>query len=57
MISTGIRAGNIGIVLNELNTLVNIDLKKRTIKERLTSFNIYRIVTSGALQKNNPIFF
>ncbi len=49
MISTGIGAGNIDIVLNELNSLVNIDLKKRMIEEKLTSFNIYRIVTSGEL--------
>lgn len=55
VISTGIGADNIDIVLNELDALVNIDLKKRTIKERLTSLNIYRIGTSGALQKNIPI--
>ena len=55
VISTGIGADNIDIVLNELDALVNIDLEKRVIKEKLTSLNIYRIGTSGALQKNIPI--
>lgn len=55
VISTGIGADNIDIVLNELDALVNIDLKTRTIKEKLSSLNIIRIGTSGSLQKDIPI--
>ena len=55
VISTGIGADNIDIVLNELDALVNIDLTNRVVKEKLTSLNIYRIGTSGALQKDISI--
>ena len=48
--STGIGPDNIDIVMNELDALVNIDLKTRTPKEKLTSLNIIRIGTSGSLQ-------
>jgi len=50
VISTGIGPDNIDIVMNELDALVNIDLKNRTIKTELTSLKIVRIGTSGALQ-------
>ena len=50
VISTGIGIDNIDIVLNELDALVNIDLKTRQVKDNLTSLNIIRIGTSGALQ-------
>ena len=55
VISTGIGADNIDIVLNELDALVNIDLINRTIKEKHTALNIYRIGTSGSIQKNIPV--
>ncbi len=55
VISTGIGADNIDIVLNELDALVNINLKTRLPKTNLTSLNIVRIGTSGALQKEIPI--
>ncbi len=55
VISTGIGADNIDIVLNELDALVNIDLDSKTIKETLTSLNIIRIGTSGSLQKDIPV--
>ncbi len=55
VISTGIGTDNIDIVLNELDALVNIDLKNRTIKEKHTTLNIIRIGTSGAIQKGIPI--
>ncbi len=35
--------------------MVNIDLETRTIKEKLTSFNIIRVGTSGSLQKEIPV--
>ncbi|MCM2301556.1 MAG: nucleoside phosphorylase [Flavobacteriaceae bacterium] len=50
VISTGIGPDNIDIVMNELDALVNIDLKNRTIKEKHTTLNIVRIGTSGSLQ-------
>ncbi len=54
VISTGIGPDNIDIVMNELDALVNIDLKTREIKEELTSLNIVRFGTSGSLQANVP---
>jgi uridine phosphorylase len=53
--STGIGPDNIDIVMNELDALVNIDLKTRTIKDKLTSLNIVRIGTSGSLQADIPV--
>lgn len=55
LISTGIGTDNIDIVLNELDALVNIDLEKREIKKKKTSFNIIRIGTSGGLQPDLPV--
>jgi uridine phosphorylase len=55
VISTGIGPDNIDIVLNELDALVNIDLKNRTIKENHTSLDIVRIGTSGSLQIDIPV--
>lgn len=55
VISTGIGPDNIDIVLNELDALVNIDLKTREPKETLTSLNIIRIGTSGSLQADIPV--
>lgn len=55
VISTGIGPDNIDIVLNELDALVNIDLKTRTIKKELKSLSIIRIGTSGSLQANVPV--
>lgn len=55
VMSTGIGPDNIDIVLNELDALVNIDLKSRQPKEELTSLNIIRIGTSGSLQKDIPV--
>ncbi|MFT6066284.1 MAG: uridine phosphorylase [Paraglaciecola sp.] len=55
VISTGIGPDNIDIVLNELDALVNIDLKTRKIKKSHTKLNIVRIGTSGALQKDIPV--
>lgn len=55
VISTGIGPDNIDIVLNELDALVNIDLKTRTPKDALKSLNIIRIGTSGSLQADIPV--
>ena len=54
VMSTGIGPDNIDIVMNELDALVNIDLKTRKPKEIVTSLNIIRIGTSGSLQADIP---
>ena len=50
LLSTGIGTDNIDIVMHELDALVNIDFKKRTVKDKHTSLNILRLGTSGAIQ-------
>ena len=55
VLSTGIGTDNIDIVVNELDALVNIDLKTRMAKEKHTELNIVRIGTSGALQGDIPV--
>lgn len=55
VIATGIGTDNIDIVVNELDALVNIDLKKREEIETKTSLNLIRIGTSGSLQADIPL--
>jgi uridine phosphorylase len=55
VLSTGIGTDNIDIVLNELDSLVNIDLKTRMIREERKQLDIVRIGTSGALQEDIPV--
>jgi uridine phosphorylase len=55
VISTGMGTDNIEIVVNELDALVNVDLKTRYFKENKTSLNLIRIGTSGALQPDIPV--
>ncbi|MGB5378289.1 nucleoside phosphorylase [Muriicola sp.] len=55
VLSTGIGTDNIDIVLNELDALVNIDLKKRTLKRDKKELTIVRIGTSGAIQPDIPV--
>lgn len=55
IVSTGIGTDNIDIVVNELDALANIDLKKREIKKEHRSLNIIRIGTSGGLQPDLPV--
>ena len=50
VMSTGIGTDNIDIVINELDALVNIDLKSREIKASQKQLNLIRIGTSGGLQ-------
>ncbi|WP_131537106.1 nucleoside phosphorylase [Pedobacter nototheniae] len=50
VLSTGIGTDNIDIVFNELDALVNIDFESREVKKELTSLNIIRVGTSGAVQ-------
>jgi uridine phosphorylase len=55
VISTGIGTGNIDIVLNELDALINIDLKTRFPKSNFSRLDIIRIGTSGAIQPDIPV--
>jgi len=55
VLSTGIGADNIDIVLNELDALANIDFRTRTIKEQFKQLKIVRIGTSGAIQPDIPV--
>jgi len=55
VLSTGIGTDNIDIVFNELDALVNVDFKKRQVKENLTQLDIIRIGTSGAIQADIPL--
>jgi len=52
VVATGIGTDNIDIVLNELDALVNIDLKKREVKKKITPLELVRIGTCGSIQKN-----
>ncbi len=53
--STGIGTDNIDIVINELDALVNIDLKERVIKDKHTSLTFVRVGTTGSLQPEIPV--
>jgi uridine phosphorylase len=55
VISTGIGTDNIDIVVNEIDALVNINLRSREIKPTRTSVNIIRIGTCGSLQADIPV--
>jgi len=55
VLSTGIGADNIDIVLNELDALANIDFQARTIKKEFKQLKIVRIGTSGAIQPDISI--
>jgi len=55
VVSTGIGTDNIDIVMNELDALANIDFDSRTVKDTITSLDIIRIGTSGAIQSSIPI--
>jgi Uridine phosphorylase len=52
--STGIGCDNIDIVMNELDTLVNVDYNTREEKDEHRSLTIVRIGTCGGLQPFTP---
>lgn len=54
-LSTGMGTDNIDIVMNELDALVNIDLKTRTVNSQKKSLRIVRVGTSGGIQADLPI--
>jgi uridine phosphorylase len=55
VISTGIGTDNIDIVLNELDALVNLDLKNGQPFEELTQLELIRVGTSGAIHPDIPV--
>ncbi|WP_075589766.1 nucleoside phosphorylase [Labilibacter marinus] len=55
VVATGIGTDNIDIVVNELDALVNVDFKSRTVNKELKKLNLVRIGTSGSLQKDLPV--
>ena len=54
IISSGIGTDNIDILINELDALVNIDLKTGEEKEEPVSLTLIRIGTSGGLRSDVP---
>jgi uridine phosphorylase len=54
IISSGIGTDNIDIVINELDALVNIDLKTGIPKEDPVSLTFIRLGTSGGLREDVP---
>ncbi len=52
VVSTGVGIGNIDIVMNELDALVNIDFETRKVKDKIRKLDFIRIGTSGSLQKD-----
>jgi uridine phosphorylase len=55
IISSGIGTDNIDIVINELDALVNIDLKTGIPKEDPVSLTLIRLGTSGGLREDVPV--
>jgi uridine phosphorylase len=55
VISSGIGTDNVEILMNELDALVNIDLKTLEEKPVHKSLKIIRLGTSGSLQKHIPV--
>ena len=54
-LSTGMGTDNIDIVINELDALVNVNLKERRRKKEHTTLNLIRIGTSGSFQAEYKI--
>jgi uridine phosphorylase len=54
IISSGIGTDNIDILINELDALVNIDLKTGEVKEEPVSLTFIRLGTSGGLRADIP---
>lgn len=54
-LSTGIGPDNIDIVMNELDALINIDLKSRQPNPNRRSLTIVRLGTSGTIHADIPV--
>lgn len=55
VLSTGIGAGGVEVAINELDALVNIDPSTGKPLDKLTSLNLIRFGTTGALQPDTAI--
>ena len=55
VLSSGIGADNVEIVMNELDALVNIDFQTRLEKSEKRSLQLIRIGTSGSIQAHIPV--
>ena len=55
ILSTGIGADNIDIVMTELDALANIDFETREVKPEHRALDILRIGTCGAIQPEIPL--
>jgi uridine phosphorylase len=55
VLSSGIGADNVEIVMNELDALVNIDFQTHLEKEVKRTLNLIRIGTSGSIQAHIPV--
>ncbi len=55
VLSSGIGADNVEIVMNELDALVNIDFQTRLEKTEKRSLQLIRIGTSGSIQPHIPV--
>ncbi len=55
VVSSGIGVDNIDILINELDAAVNVDLTTRLPKKELTTLDIVRIGTSGAMHADIPV--
>lgn len=55
VLSSGIGADNVEIVMNELDALVNIDFQTRLEKSEKRSLKLIRIGTSGSIQSHIPV--
>ena len=55
VLSSGIGADNVEIVMNELDALVNIDFQTRLEKTEKRSLQLIRIGTSGSIQSHIPV--
>lgn len=54
VIATGIGTDNIDIVINELDALVNVDLKNRVAKKTHQKLQFIRLGTCGSIQEDVP---
>ncbi|MDR7129899.1 uridine phosphorylase [Algoriphagus sp. 4150] len=55
VMSTGMGTDNVEILMTELDSLVNVDLKTHTVKPTQESLEIIRLGTSGSMQADLPV--
>ena len=55
VMSTGMGTDNVEILMTELDSLVNVDLKTHTVKPKEDSLEIIRLGTSGSMQVDLPV--